>query len=133
MELEDDRIDTAADLDAKAPATETKRDGDAAGFLHIMGKPGQKYSLEGMEFGMGIMSHGMSAQTARDTMRSMMHRLHPGLVEGKGHRVPGTTMLKRLRRLLEPVCHFMSPSALDRADMMHLLSDACTKRHVGIF
>jgi hypothetical protein len=31
------------------------------------------------------------------------------------------------------LCHFIALSALDRANIIHLLSDATTKRHVGVF
>jgi hypothetical protein len=32
---------------------------------HVLGKKGEKFSLAAVEIGMEIMSHGMSAQTAR--------------------------------------------------------------------
>jgi hypothetical protein len=126
MELEDDHK-TAVEVN-KASA-----DDKPDALLEILGRPGDRHSLEAVELGMEVMSHGMSAQTARDTIRSFMNRIYPKLKEGTDYRVPGTTMLKRWRRLLEPVCHFISLSALDKADIIHLLSDACTKRHVGVF
>ena len=60
-------------------------------------------------------------------------RLHPDLTEDEDYRVPSLYILKRWRRLLEPLCHFIALSALDRANIIHLLSDATTKRHVGVF
>ncbi len=55
-------------------------------------------------------------------------------MEDVDYRVPSVHMLKRWRRLLEPLCHFIALSAKDRASsIIHLLSDATTKRHVGVF
>ncbi len=62
-------------------------------------------------------------------------RLYPKLTEDKDYRVPSKYSLKRWRRILEPLCHFIALSALDRTNIIHLLlvSDATTKRHVGVF
>jgi hypothetical protein len=60
-------------------------------------------------------------------------RLHPDLTEDEDYRVPSLYILKRWRRLLKPLCHFIALSALDRANIINLLSDATTKRHVGFF
>ena len=70
---------------------------------------------------------------ARDAMRTFMCRLCPDSVEDRDYRLPCVHVLKRWRRYLEPICHFISLSAMDRADMVHLLSDAGTKRQVGVF
>ena len=70
---------------------------------------------------------------AKDTIRTFMSRLYPLKSEGIDYRMPSITMLLRWRRLLEPVCHFIALSAMDQAHLVHVLSDACTKRHVGVF
>lgn len=80
----------------------------------MLGMKGEKYSRPAVELGMEIMGHGMSAQTARDTIRTFMARLYPDQVEDRDYRVPSVKMLKRWRRLLEPVCHFLALSAMDR-------------------
>jgi hypothetical protein len=101
--------------------------------VHLFGKKRQKYSREAVELGMEIMSHGMSAQTARDTIRTFVVKLYPEHIENQDYRLPAVSLLKRWRRMLEPVCHFVALSAIDRAHIVHILSDACTKRHVGVF
>jgi hypothetical protein len=75
----------------------------------------------------------MSAQMAKDKIRTFMSRLYPLKSEGIDYRMPSITMLLRWRRLLEPVCHFIALSAMDQAHLVHVLSDACTKRHAGVF
>jgi hypothetical protein len=59
--------------------------------------------------------------------------MYPDSVEGRDYRIPTIAQLKRWRRFLEPISHFISLSAMDKADMIHLLSDACTKRQTGVF
>ncbi len=80
-----------------------------------------------------FLTTGMSAQMCKDTIRTFLSRLYPLKSEGIDYRVPSITMLLRWRRLLEPVCHFIALSAIDQAHLVHVLSDACTKRHVGVF
>ena len=82
--------------------------------LQVLGRKGEKYSRPAVELGMEVMGHGMSAQTARDTIRTFMARLYPQQLEDVDYRVPSVKMLKRWRRLLEPVCHFIALSAMDR-------------------
>jgi hypothetical protein len=38
-------------------------------------------------------------------------------------------MLKKWRRMLEPICHFMALSAMDKAAVVHLLFDASKLFH----
>ena len=92
-----------------------------------------RYSQDAIEFGIELMSHNVGAQTAKEFIRTFMNRLYPGSVEGTDYRLPTIAQLKRWRRFLEPISHFISLSAMDKADMIHLLSDACTKRQVGVF
>ena len=82
---------------------------------------------------MELMSHGISAQSARNCMRTFMSRVYPDSKEGHDFRIPGKTMLKKWRRMLEPICHYMALSAMNKASLVHLLFDASSKRHVGIF
>jgi hypothetical protein len=70
MELEDDHK-TAVEVN-KASADEKP---DA--LLEILGRPGDRHSLEAVGLGIEVMSHGMSAQTARDTIRSFVNRIYP--------------------------------------------------------
>ena len=42
---------------------------------HILGKKGEKFTLEAVELGMELMSHGMSAQTARYVLILPCHGL----------------------------------------------------------
>jgi hypothetical protein len=62
-----------------------------------------------------------------------MTRLCPGSWEGRDYRLPRVEMLKRWRRCLEPITHFMSLSAMDKEDAAHLLSDVCSKKQVSVF
>ena len=138
LELEDahDESDEGGDDGSFTPEETKPEKGDEQirpGLLGLVGRKGEKYTLEMMELGMELMGQGMTAPKARSVLVIFMKKAHPDLIVGVDYRIPDPMMFKRWRTYLEPLSQFMALRAVDQAKVVHLLHDATSKKGVSFF
>jgi hypothetical protein len=138
LELEDahDESDEGGDDGSFTPEETKPEKGDGhvrPGLPGLVGRKGEKYTLEMMELGMELMGQGMTAPKARSVLIIFMKKAHPDLIVGVDYRIPDPMMFKRWRTYLEPLSQFMALRAVDQAKVVHLLHDATSKKGVSFF
>jgi hypothetical protein len=99
--------------------------------LLAKGKQGNGRSFALIEFGMRLMSRALSGAQARGVLRDMVEFEDPDReeVEGTDYKMlVSRASLVKWRRILYPICHWLSSKAVGQSQRAHLLHDATTKK-----
>ena len=120
------------EIETKFKVQEAAASTSSAKFLDVLGRKNQRYNLIVIELGMELMSQRLSALQAEQALRSILGKVYADKKEGTDYRVPPARMFRNWRRMLHPICKWISLRALTQAKQWHILHDGSTKNHTSI-
>ena len=98
----------------------------------FLGERCTEYAQDVVEMGLTLMANRLSAKQAVGAMRAFLRFECPDKKEGVDYRMPSEARFQEWRRMLEPICHYLSVSVITLADRIHIMHDATTKNHIHI-
>ena len=104
------------EIETKFKVQEAAASTSSAKFLDVLGRKNQRYNLIVIELGMELMSQRLSAPQAEQALRSILGKVYADKKEGTDYRVPPARMFRDWRRMLHPICKWISLRALTQAE-----------------
>ena len=111
VELMREKLGSAEESDDKKPKLLWKLLGDRC----------TEYSQDVVELGLSLMANRLSAKQAIGAMRAFLRLECPDKKEGEDYRMPSEARFQEWRRMLEPICHYLSVSVITLADRIHII------------